>query len=246
MTTTNTSSFEAALHHRRSVRIYTTEKRVDSSIVKHCIEQATLAPNSSNLQLWEFHHITSPEILEKFAAPCFNQNAAKTAQEIVVVVVRKDLWPQRAKANYNNVLKNLNGKDPKDYSKREKMGLNYYKKLIPFVYRDFLGIYGFIKYIITNFMGLYKPAYREVRNSDMRIVAHKSAGLAAQTFMLAMAAQGYDTCPMEGSDTRRLKKILNIPSAGEINMTIACGIRDEKGVYGERFRIPFEEVYKKW
>jgi hypothetical protein len=26
-------------------------------------------------------------------------------------------------------------------------------------------------------------------------------------------------------------------------MIIGCGIRDESGVYGERFRIPFEEVY---
>jgi hypothetical protein len=26
-------------------------------------------------------------------------------------------------------------------------------------------------------------------------------------------------------------------------MIIGCGIHDESGVYGERFRIPFEEVY---
>jgi nitroreductase len=64
--------------------------------------------------------------------------------------------------------------------------------------------------------------------------------------MLAMAAQKYDTCPMEGTDTLRIKKLLKLPASAEINMTIACGIRDEKGVYGERFRIPFDEVYRKW
>jgi len=26
-------------------------------------------------------------------------------------------------------------------------------------------------------------------------------------------------------------------------MVIGCGIRKEEGVYGERFRIPFNEVY---
>ena len=32
----------------------------------------------------------------------------------------------------------------------------------------------------------------------------------------------------------------------EINMVISCGIRDEEtGVWGERFRVPFEEVYHK-
>ncbi len=78
----------------------------------------------------------------------------------------------------------------------------------------------------------------------MRIVAHKSAGLAAQNFMLSMAAIGYDTCPMEGSDTLRIKQILKLPWGSEITMVIGCGIRDNKGVYGERFRIPFEEIYK--
>jgi len=78
----------------------------------------------------------------------------------------------------------------------------------------------------------------------MRIVAHKSAGLAAQTFMLAMAAIDYDTCPMEGSDTLRVKKLLKLPRGAEINMVIGCGVRDEKGIYGDRFRLPFNEVYK--
>jgi nitroreductase len=90
---------------------------------------------------------------------------------------------------------------------------------------------------------LFRPIYREIRNSDMRIVAHKSAGLAAQNFMISMAAIGYDTCPMEGSDTLRIKKILNLQRGAEITMVIGCGIRDEKGIYGSRFRVPFEEVY---
>ena len=77
----------------------------------------------------------------------------------------------------------------------------------------------------------------------MRIVAHKSAGLAAQNFMTSMAAIGYDTCPMEGSDTLRVKRILNLPGGAEINMIIGCGIRDDKGIYGPRYRVPFEDVY---
>ena len=78
----------------------------------------------------------------------------------------------------------------------------------------------------------------------MRIVAHKTCGLAAENFMISMAAEGYDTCPMEGSDTLRVKKLLGLPFGSEINMIVSCGIRTEKGVYGDRFRIPFNEVYK--
>jgi hypothetical protein len=51
---------------------------------------------------------------------------------------------------------------------------------------------------------------------------------------------------MEGSDTLRIKKILKLPLSSEINMVISYGIRKPEGVYGERFRIPFEEVYKHW
>ena len=117
---------------------------------------------------------------------------------------------------------------------------------MPFAYAEFFGIYGYIKYAISLITGIFRPSYRQLRKSDMRVVAHKSAGLAAQTFMLSMAAENYDTCPMEGSDTLRIKKILKLPSRSEINMVISCGIRKPEGVYGERFRIPFESIYKQW
>jgi nitroreductase len=34
--------------------------------------------------------------------------------------------------------------------------------------------------------------------------------------MLAMSNEGYDTCPMEGFDSRRVKKILNLPFGAEV------------------------------
>lgn len=234
-----------AINYRRSVRIYDTERTIDTNIVKKCIKQASLAPTSSNMQLWEFYHITSKETIAKIAPLCFNQNAAKTAQQLVIFVTRKDLWRKRAKANLAFMDTTFGKNNPKaEQSSREKVARNYYGKIIPFVYSDLFGLLGYLKYLMVLIVGLFKPMYREIRNSDMRIVSHKTAGLAAQTFMLSMAAEGYDTCPMEGSDTWRVKRLLNIPRGAEINMIVSCGIRTEKGVYGERFRIPFEEVYK--
>lgn len=234
-----------AINYRRSVRIYDAERTIDTNIVKKCIKQASLAPTSSNMQLWEFYHITSKDTIAKIAPLCFNQNAAKTAQQLVVFVTRKDLWRKRAKANLA-FMDTTFGKNNKktEQSSREKVARNYYGKIIPFVYADLFGLLGYLKYLMVLIVGLFKPMYREVRNSDMRVVSHKTAGLAAQTFMLSMAAEGYDTCPMEGSDTWRVKRLLNIPRGAEINMIVSCGIRSEKGVYGERFRIPFKEVYK--
>jgi len=234
-----------AINYRRSTRVYKNEP-IDSEKVKQCLVNASLAPTSSNLQLWEFYHITDEGTLSKLTEACFNQSAAKTAQQLVVIVARKDLWRKRAKANIEFLNKVYNKPDLSERDlKRKKMATNYYKKLIPTIYIDFLGILGYIKFFVFQIVGLFKPIYRQTRLSDMRIVAHKSAGLAAQNFMTSMAAIGYDTCPMEGSDTLRVKQILKLPRGSEINMVISCGIRDEKGIYGPRFRIPFEEVYSK-
>jgi nitroreductase len=244
MAVTNEKSVSEAIKYRRSVRVFKNEP-IDEQKVKDCIHLATLAATSSNMQLWEFYHIVSPDIIKEIAVASFDQNGAKTAQQMVVVVARKDLWRKRMHANISFLKSQFGNKPEAEYTKREKFALNYYKKIIPTIYTDFLGIFGMIKFIIFQIIGLFKPIYRQARESDMRIVAHKSAGLAAQNFMISMAAINYDTCPMEGFDSIRIKKILHLPSSAEINMIIGCGLRDEQGIYGERFRIPFEEVYHK-
>lgn len=85
---------------------------------------------------------------------------------------------------------------------------------------------------------------RDLSEGDIRVSTHKSCGLVAQTFMLAMTEAEYDTCPLEGFDGRRIKKLLHLPCAAEVSMVITCEIREERGIWGERFRLPFEEVYR--
>ena len=58
MTNKEEKTVTEAINFRRSVRIYK-DTPIDSDQVKACIRNASLAPNSSNLQLWEFYHITS-------------------------------------------------------------------------------------------------------------------------------------------------------------------------------------------
>lgn len=244
MVITNEKTVSEAINYRRSVRVFKKES-IDDEKVKNCIHLATLAATSSNMQLWEFYHVVSPEVLQKLTAASFNQGAARTAQQMVVVVARKDLWKKRAQANIDFLKSQYGDKPASEYSKREKFALNYYQKIVPSIYFDFWGILGMIKFMAFQLIGMFRPIYRQARQSDIRIVAHKSAGLAAQNFMISMAAINYDTCPMEGFDSLLVKKALNLPSSSEINMIIACGRRDDNGIYGERFRVPFEEVYFK-
>jgi nitroreductase len=238
-------TFDEIVNYRRSVRHYKNIP-IDSDIVKHCIEQATLAPNSSNMQLWEFYHVTNPEILKKLAVACLGQQAATTAQQMVVFVTRQDLHRKRAKEMLSLETQNVQKNSPSEkQAKRIKTWNMYYGKVIPFLYSRFLGILGVFRKIMVNLIGLFRAITYQVSENDVRVVVHKTCALAAQTFMLAMANEKYDTCPMEGFDSRKVKSILNLPFGAEINMVVSCGIREENGVWGDRMRVPFEEVYQR-
>ena len=95
-----------------------------------------------------------------------------------------------------------------------------------FVYARFCGILGLFRVLLANVISIFRPMMLEVSEGDVRVVVHKSCALAAQTFMIAMANEGYDTCPLEGLDSRRLKRLLKLPHGAEINMVVSCGIRN--------------------
>jgi len=235
------------LNFRRSVRVFDKNKPLDAEKVMHCIEMATLAPNSSNMQLWEFYHVINPALKTKITHACLGQSATATADQIIVIVTRQDQYRQHAKSVLNFERKNILQYSPKERQERRiKNRELYYGKIMPLLYTRFLGILGFLRVVITKTIGVFRTIIREVSENDMRVVVHKSAALAAQTFMIAMANEGYDTCPIEGFDSHVLKKTLNLPYGSEINMVIACGIRDgNKGIWGDRFRLPFDEVYRR-
>jgi nitroreductase len=230
--------FNTIVHTRRAVRKFDPTD-YDPQAVTRSLERAHLAPSSSNMQLWEFYRVSTPDTMKLLSRFCMGQNTTETAREMIVVVVRPDLWRRRAQSNFNFVKENL-GDRP---AFKGRSALSYYSKLMPMLYNnDVLGIRGTIKKLVAWFIGLRRPMVREVSGTDIRIVAHKSAALAAQTFMLSMVAEGHDTCPVEGFDSKRVKRLLNLPRRAEINMVITCGKRIPEGIYGPRFRVPLSEV----
>lgn len=235
------------LEFRRAVRAFAPGQPIDPERVKQCLEAATLAPSSSNMQLWEFYHVTQPALLAKVAEACLGQKAASSASQIVVFVVRRDWYRKHARSVLAFERENIRRNSPEErQEKRIKDREIYYGMLMPFVYARFFGILGLFRKLLANLVSIFRPMMLEVSECDMRVVAHKSCALAAQTFLIAMAAEGYDTCPLEGLDSRRLKRALKLPRGAEINMAVPCGIRDgDKGIWGERYRVPFEEVYRR-
>lgn len=230
--------FFEAVEARRSVRIFDQESEFDHSVVKKCLEAAILSPNSSNMQLYNFIRVPESSLLkDPMAKLCMGQKAASTARELVVVVTRRDLWKTRAKANLE-FIQATQGNRP---DLKIKQALSYYGKLVPTLYSKYPG-WSLVKKLISFTVGLKRPMVREVGETEVRISVHKSAALASMTFMLGMKASGYDTCPMEGHDSKRISTLLNLPSGAEICMIIGCGKGLPEGIYGKRFRIPTEEL----
>lgn len=239
-------TFEEMLLHRRSVRRYDPAKEINPETVKRCILLATLAPTSSNMQLWEACHVTDPETLRQLSQACLGQSAATTAKQMVVFVTRQDLHRQRAREVLAFERGNISRNSPAArQANRIRQRELYYTRIMPFLYARCFGFIGAFRKLLAGCIGLFRPIVRQVSEADVRAVVHKSCGLVAQTFMLAMSEAGYDTCSMEGFDSRRVKRILKLPRGTAINMIVSCGIRLPEGIWGERFRVPFEQVYRK-
>ncbi|MFZ9662113.1 MAG: nitroreductase family protein [Chitinophagaceae bacterium] len=232
-------AFNDIVEKRRSNRSFDLDIHIPDEVVKKSLERAILSPNSSNMQLWEFYRITSQELKSKLVPLCFNQSAAKTADQFVVFVTRQDLWKQRASWNKETLLKVI----PDDKEKYKKRTIQYYGKLMPMAYRnDPFGFWTLVRKSVCFAIGLFRPIVQLGGKADQRVVLHKSCALAAQTFMLSITAEGFDSCPMEGFDQRRVKKLLQLPPASEINMIIGIGKGTEGGIHWPRFRVPYDEV----
>lgn len=230
--------FNEIVESRRSVRKFDTEHTFDHETVKRSLERAILSANSSNMQLWEFYRILTPEAKKELAEICLNQNAARTASEIVVFVARPDLWQDRQQkllAHFQTIMPDRN-------DKKAALSYKYYEEWIPNLYNIALPKESDEAKRKLLEQNKDVPFMRDIFSRDISIITHKSVALAAQTFMLSIKAEGYDSCPMEGLDSVMLKKYLNLPDAAEITMAIGVGKGTEHGIYGSRFRIPFNDV----
>jgi len=223
-------AFTDVVESRRSVRVFTDDP-VPEDVMRECLRLALLAPNSSNLQTWDFYWVRTPEKKADLVAFCLNQPAARTAQELVVAVARPDRWRE------TNAL--MLGKFDESRKVRLKAAYQYYRRIVPLAYdMGPFGIYGPFKTLWVALVGLFKPIPRGPFSlSGMATWAHKSTALACENFMLALRAHGFDSCPMEGMDGVRIKRLLELPRGAQVCMVISAGKRAPEGVYGPRVRF---------
>jgi nitroreductase len=221
--------FFTAVEERRSVRRYTPES-VPADVVNRALDAALLAPNSSNMQPWEFYWVRSKTAKAELVKSCFSQPAARTAQELIVAVCRADTWQRNQGLMLERFLADKDG---------PKARLDYYRKVVPLIYRqDWFGVLALVKKAGVTVSGIFRPVPRAPwTRAELFQMLHKSTALACENFMLAITAQGYATCPMEGFDEVRVKRILKLGRQAAVTMVISVGKADPAGIYGERIRF---------
>lgn len=226
--------FFDAVKRRRSIRKFIPGHPVPDEVIEKALDAAIWAPNSSNAQTWDFYWVREPQKKQRLVLACLNQVAARTASELVVVTVNPKKW-RRSYPLLNEWVERENA---------PKIVRTYYKRLIPHVYRwGFLNSFGLVKWIAMFFTGLFTPIIRTQNfRGQIQEVAVKSAALASENFVLAVAAQDYDTCMMEGFDQTRVRKILGLGWQDRVVMVIAVGKANGKGTWNNPFRIPKELV----
>jgi nitroreductase len=220
--------FSEVINHRRSIRKYS-EKNVPDNVIRTALKDALLAPNSSNLQHWEFYWVREKSKKKTLVEACLMQTAAKTAPELIVVVSRIDTWRRNSKL----ILDQL--------KKSDLNASKYYTRLIPFIYTiDPFNILGFLKTILTCIISIFRPIPSAgTSRSGLFEIATKSTALACENFMLSIVNQGYSCCPMEGFDERRVKKLLSLPHfTSHIVMVISVGESAPDNPIRPRLRLP--------
>ena len=229
--TASPQALRALIESRRSVRRFLPEA-VPDAVIRDCLELAVLAPNSCNLQPWSFQVVRDPALLARLHPVCMSQNAAR-APLIIAVLARPDTWKQAC----TNIVEYW--PEPEVPARIR----HFYGKTAPFQYNQGpLGLLGLFKRQLVRLVALRKPLMRRPNSrADMRIWAVKSTALAAENLMLAFQSHGYATCPMEGFDEVRLRKVLDIPRQAIPIMLLAVGRQGEKGVYNPRLRFPLEQ-----
>lgn len=229
--------FQDAVRKRRSIRKYRDEVFPEENVMK-ALELAILAPNSSNVQTWDFHWVKSPDKKKKLVEACLNQSAARTASHLIAVTADGKAWRRSQKPLVNWVRS----------VKAPKIVIHYYEKLVPLTYTS--GFFNFmapLKWFLFTFTGLFRPIMRgPLTNRDISEVAVKSAALACENFVLAITDLGGATCMMEGFDENRVKKLLNLNSSSRVVMVISVGYEGERGTWGPQFRLPLSDVLHIW
>jgi len=223
------ATFHRIAAERRTIRAFLPDP-VPQDVLDRCLDSALRAASSSNLQPWEFLILKDPEVRKQANAICFEQRGPQTAPVLIAIVTHRETCQRHCRF----ILDTL-----KERGILRKSQQQYWGRQMPLLYlQGPFGIFGLLKKAVSRVSSLFRPTHNMLSRADLRVMTHKSTALAASTFMLALKAEGFDSCPMEGFDPWRARKLLKLPRGAEVCMFLAVGKRAEHGLWWERILVP--------
>lgn len=204
---------EKLIRQRRACRHFAPTD-IDRHLVERLLESAQWAPSGYNLQPTRFVVVTDREIRPALQRACLNQPQITEAP--VVVIFAGD---HRA---YEEHFEKTLAQDLEAGAVDEKY-VTLLRKVVPIMFRcGPLGFHWLWKAFLVPVVRLFTPLPL-VPAVQKRFWLGKQAMLCAMNFMLAAEAAGLNSVPMEGFDTARLRRCLNLPASWEPLLVIPVG-----------------------
>jgi len=213
----NWAEFQAMNRQRRAIRDFNGVPIQDDDIAA-ILAEAVLAPSSGNLQPYQLHWISNAQTKEQIAVACNGQKAAKTAATLIVVAANPAFGLQTAAEQRAYVDGSAAFvQKSKDYYHSQ---LNMFERLLK------MGTWP-IWTPLVSIAAFFRPCLSllPVGHLGSKHWAARNAVFAAQTLMLAAAAKGIDSCPMEGFSASKIARQLDLPRGTVIPLVIALGYR---------------------
>lgn len=207
--------FPEAVLRRRAVRRFKPDP-LPPGTLEELLDLANRAPSGFNLQPWHFVVVTEPARRAALQEAALGQAQVGEAPATVIFVADPDSW----RLHLEEVL--AMGKAEGAVSPKYERQLR--RTVPPAFALGPLGLLGLARGLFLPLRRLFTPTPTlPVSRSGLKAYAVKQTMLAAQTFMLAAAASDLDTCPMEGFDEVRIKRLLGIPRRMTIPVIVPVG-----------------------
>jgi nitroreductase len=222
--------FEKLVRARRAVRKFKSDPLPEGTLDR-LLDAARWAPSGYNLQPTHFVVITDPRIKARVRIACMGQRQIEEAPATVVF------------AGDRRVVSNNFRKMMQHEEEAGALHPGYKASLEKFVPLAFktgpAGIGWLWKATLPRLRRVAMPT-PELPAIHRRFWLAKQVSLSAMVFMLAATAAGLGTCPMEGFDEARVRKILGIPAYMVLVVIIPVGYSADGAL--KRSRIPLGHI----
>eukprot|EP00510_Aplanochytrium_minuta_P007035 CAMPEP_0184034442 /NCGR_PEP_ID=MMETSP0955-20130417/11624_1 /TAXON_ID=627963 /ORGANISM="Aplanochytrium sp, Strain PBS07" /LENGTH=272 /DNA_ID=CAMNT_0026321165 /DNA_START=49 /DNA_END=867 /DNA_ORIENTATION=+ len=225
--------FSRLVNTRRSAKEFLPEKAVEDSVLEKILCLTQRAPSSFNIQPFKVV-LVKDKLVKKDLAYCMTDtNIKKVLDAPISVVFASDLQPGKQIPRIMELEKE-NGM-PENVIDGRRFGASVFAAGGNDAERSLMR---------TLFSTVSNITQMPTINSAEGW-AFKNTMLAVQIFLLGCHASGLATAPMEGFDSRRIRKCLNIPDRYEVPVVVSVGYEPEEKSSDSRetARLPFEEVF---